>query len=147
MKRLLLVVLLLGVWCGLARADTNAVTYFVQLIVATNGEKPDAAKTKVGPKLQKQLSPVFQWADYWEVSRKTVAATRGKHSRIRLDKERELELEHVSGDRLVLRLFRDGKLVRKMKGLIPKCRVVMGGDSSHDQAWFIVVRRDEPSTS
>ena len=145
MKRLLLVVALLGICGGSAKAGTNSVTYFVQLIVATNGEKPHDAKAKVGPKLRQQLSPVFQWADYWEVSRKTVAATIGKHSRIRLDKERELEVEHVSGERLVLRLFRNGKLVRKMTGLIPKCRVVMGGDSSHNEAWFIVVRRDEPS--
>ena len=147
MKRLLLVVTFLGVCCGIAQADTNSVTYFVQLIVATNGEKPHDAKAKVGPKLRQQLSPVFQWVDYWEVSRKTVAATIGKHSRIRLDKERELEIEHATGERLVLRLFRDGKLVRKMKGLVPKCRVIMGGDSSHDQAWFIIVRRDEPSTA
>jgi len=146
MKRLLLVVILLRICCGIAQADTNSITYFLQLIAATNGQKPHDAKARIGPRLQKQLSPVFQWAHYWEVSRKTVTTAIGRNSRIRLDKERELELENVSGERLVLRLFRDGKLVRKMKGLIPKCRVVMGGDSSHNEAWFIVVRRDEPST-
>src|SRR5258705_4684696 len=102
MKRLLLGVILLGVCCGIAQAETSSITYFVQLIVATNGQKPHDAKARIGPRLQKQPSPVFQWADYWEIARKTVAATIGKHSRIRLDKERELEIEHVSGERLVL---------------------------------------------
>jgi hypothetical protein len=146
MKRLMLVAMVLGICGGAARAATNGVTYFVQLIVATNGEKPPDAKAKVGPKLQKDLSPVFQWANYWELSRKKVETSIGKRSRIRLGEGRELELEHVSGGRLVVRLFRDGKLIRKMKGLVPKCRVIMGGDGTGEEAWFVVIRRDEPSS-
>jgi hypothetical protein len=146
MKRLLLVVAMFGVCGGVGQAATNGITYFVQLIVATNGEKPSDAKAKVGPKLQKDLSPVYQWANYWELSRKKVETQIGKRSRVRLNEGRVLEIEHVSEEHLVLRLFRDGQLIRKMKGLVPKCRVVMGGDQTGEDAWFVVIRRDEPTS-
>jgi hypothetical protein len=146
MRRLLLVVAIFGVCGGVGKAATNGITYFVQLIVATNGEKPPEAKAKIGPKLQKDLSPVFQWANYWELSRKRVETQIGKRSRIRLNEGREVEFEQVSQEQLVVRLFRDGQLIRKMKGLVPKCRVVMGGDRTGEDAWFVVIRRDEPTS-
>lgn len=122
------------------------VTYFVQLIMATN---EDGAKEKgwksIGPKLQKELSPVFQWKQYWEVSRTKVDVSEAKVSRIRLNATRELAILQQEG-RLELRMFRDGKLVRKAKDNVSTQRVIMGGDSSKKEAWFLVVRRDEPST-
>ena len=131
-----------------AYAQSEAVTLFVQTIVATNLEQPhDDGKTKkIGPLLRKDLSPVFQWKHYRQVSCQKIAVKPDRISRIQLTAERELEVQIKNDAHLELRLFRDGKLVRKIKESLSQRRVIMGGDRNHDEAWFVVVRRDKPST-
>jgi len=144
MRRLILVLAVLGLCGEVVQAKTN--TYFVQLIVGTNREKPPDGGKRIGPKLKMELSPVFQWREYWEVSRNKIDVVADKRSRIRLTEARELEIQHFSEDRRILRLFRDGKVVRKVKDSMSARRLIMGGDSNKDEAWFVVIRRDEPSS-
>jgi hypothetical protein len=124
----------------------EAVTFYIQTIVGTNRpEKGDGWK-KVGPQLQRELSPVFQWKHYWQVSSQKIEASQGQVSRIQLTKARELDVAIRKDDQLELRLYRDGKLVRKLKDVVSHRHLIMGGDSNKDEAWFVVVRRDKPST-
>jgi len=131
-----------------AYAEPEAIPFFVQTIVATSHEQPhDDGKTKkIGPQLRKDLSPVFQWKHYREVTCQKIELRQGKVSRIQLTAERELELQIKNEAQLELRLFRDRKLVRKITESLSQRRVIMGGDRDNDEAWFVVVRRDKPST-
>ena len=148
MKALLACTLAAALCGSTVYGKEEPVTYFIQTIVGTNREKaPEGDKWKqVGPTLAKELSPVFKWKQYWQVSCQKIEVRAGKVSRIQLAKERELEVQMRGDGPLELRLFRDGKLVRKMKDLVSHRRVIMGGDSSKDEAWFVVIRRDKPST-
>ena len=147
MKRLLPLVVLL-VFCAPAVPDESEPAKFhVQLIYATNSEKPPAKGwKKVGPKLRKELSPVFRWKEFWQVSRTEVAVRASNGAKTRLTESRELEIQFQSDGRLQLIMYRDGRLVRKMKNMSATERVIMGGDSTNDDAWFAVVRRDKPSS-
>ena len=133
---------------GQAYGKEEPVAYFVQTIVGTNREKPPEGEKwkQVGPNLVKELSLVFKWKRYWQAGCQKIEVFEGKVSRIQLTKERELEVDRRGDGQLELRLFRDGKLVRRMKDLVSHRRVIMGGDSSKDEAWFVVIRRDKPST-
>src|SRR5688572_17875463 len=131
---------------GTAYAKDEAVTYYIQTIFGTNrAEKGDGWK-KVGPQLQRELSPVFQWKHYWQVNSQKIEASKRQVSRVQLTKVRELEVRIREDDQLELRLFRDGKVVRKLKDVVSHRHLIMGGDSNKDEAWFVVVRRDKPST-
>jgi hypothetical protein len=145
-KALLAWTLAAVLWTTTAYAKDEGVTYYIQTIVGTNrAEKGDGWK-KVGPQLQRELSPVFQWKHYWQVNSQQIEASKGKVSRVQLTKMRELEVAIRPDDQLEIRLYRDGKVVRKLKDVVSHRHLVMGGDSNKDEAWFVVVRRDKPST-
>jgi hypothetical protein len=144
-KALLAWTLVAVLWTSTASAKEEPVTYYIQTIVGTNRAQESAEWKKVGPQLQRELSPVFQWKHYWQVSCQKISVEKGKVSRVRLTKVRELDVAIREDAQLELRLYRDGKLVRKLKDLVSHRLLVMGGDSSKDEAWFVVVRRDKPS--
>ncbi|MCI0745037.1 MAG: hypothetical protein L0Y58_06500 [Verrucomicrobia subdivision 3 bacterium] len=148
MKTLLIFTLVALACSSTARAKEESVALFVQAIVGTNRDQEPAGERwkKVGPKLRHDLSPVFKWKHYWEVSCRKVELKPGKLFRIQLTKERDLEVQIFADGRLELRMFRGGKPVRTMKDIVAHRRVIMGGDSNTDEAWFVVVRRDKPST-
>jgi len=145
-KALLVWVLGAALWGSTGYAKEEAVTYYVQTIVGTNRAQETNDWKKVGPQLQRELSPVFQWRHYWQVSSQKIEIHKGTPSRLQLTKERQLDIA-IQGDAQVeLRLYRDEKVVRKLKDVVSYRHLIMGGDSSKDEAWFVVVRRDKPST-
>jgi hypothetical protein len=144
MQRVLLFVLLLTFCAHAVRAESEPVNLFVQWIHATNEDRPEKGWVKIGPKLRNELSPVFQWKHFWQISRTVVPVQTGKTAATRLDKTRKLEISLHENGRVNLMLYRDGKLVRKMKNLPLSRHVIMGGDTSKEAAWFAVVRRDKP---
>jgi hypothetical protein len=134
-------------------AKDLSATYYVQLVLGTNQDKPPDAKYKaVGPTLSKQLSGVFQWKSYWEANRKDVGVKSGKASRVRLSKDCEVEIEFITSSTSAttttnreIRLFRKGTLVCKSKREIGSKKMsILGGDATDGSSWFVVVRRDEP---
>jgi hypothetical protein len=146
MKRLtlLLSLTLLAVHLA-ASAEDPAITFHVQLIRGTNLDEPQNASWKpIGPRLSKRLSPVFRWKGYWEVSRHIAKVQPGKTTRIRLSKEREVEIKLINQDKAEVRLFLNGKLNRTSKQSVDTKISVLGGDKEMDESWFVVVRRDKP---
>ena len=128
-------------------AEGEPVKFYVQLIYATNSDRaPAQGWKKVGPKLRKELSPVFKWDEFWQVSCMELMVPPGQGAKTRLTENRELEIRFQSDGRLQLMMYRDKKLVRKMKNMAAGDRIIMGGESTNDDAWFAVVRRDQPST-
>src|SRR5688572_28732280 len=86
---------LVGGQFGLAfGADSEKLTYNVQLIRGDNETHvPEPDAHRVGPKLSQKLRPVFKWENYWEIKRQKVEINPGKKARIRLNKEREVEID------------------------------------------------------
>jgi hypothetical protein len=146
MKGLLLCALGAALWLNTGHAKEDSVTYYIQTIVGTNRPREEEGWKKIGPQLRRELSPVFQWQNYWQVSSQQVEVSKAKRCRVQLTKERELEVAIREDQQLELRLYRDGKVVRKLKDVISHRHLIMGGDSNKDQAWFVVVRRDKPTT-
>lgn len=129
-------------------AEQTPTTLYVQLVRATDAEKPKNADWKpIGPKLSKRISPVFRWKNYWEVNRHTVAVEEGTMPRLHLTPERGLEITARPGGDLEIRLYRDGKLARKSWHKTNQKMTIMGGKEANGDGWFVVVRRDKPGES
>lgn len=126
-------------------AQQKPVTMYVQVIHGTNNDKPrDPDWKPIGPKLAKQLTPVFRWPHYYEVKRKTATLYPKKTSRVALTDDRVLEIELMDAGQSELRLYRKDKLVRRSRQPFDSKLAIMGGDGEKDQSWFIVVRKDKP---
>jgi len=126
-------------------ADTQKVTFYVQLIRGSDTEKPDDAACKpVGAKLGKILRGVFRWKNYCEVKRETVTLSKDKVARLLLTREREVELKLLDPPNTQIRLYHKGQLTRCSHQPINEHMCVLGGDSTGGDPWFVVVRRDKP---
>jgi hypothetical protein len=129
----------------LAGPENASVTLWVQLVHATRGEAVQFAGWKpIGPELNKRLSDVFRWSDYYEVARKEVAVEPGKLAKVRLVGEHDVAISFKSPTQMEVRLYRDGRLVRKAQRSLKQHMTIMGGDANQNEAWFVVVRRDKP---
>jgi hypothetical protein len=60
--------------------------------------------------------------------------------------DRTLELELADTGILELRSYRKGKPTTKTRVSVADKLTVLGGDSNESDGWFLVVRRDKPST-
>lgn len=122
-------------------------TYFVQLIHGTNAEKAQNAGWKpVDPKVSRVLSTIFTWGNYWEVKREAVVVTAGRVSNVKVTADRNLEIKLLKNGQTELRLYRANVLKRIIKTSGDSNLSILGGDSAGKNGWFIVVRRDRPST-
>ena len=129
----------------LAGPENGTATLWVQLVHATQGDSVQFAGWKpIGPELNKRLSDVFRWSDYYEVARREVAVEPGKLAKVRLEGDRDVAISFKSPTEMEIRLYRDGRLVRKALRPVKQRLTIMGGDSSQNEAWFVVVRRDKP---
>lgn len=145
MKTVIGFLLLFGVHAA-CLAENKAETFYTQLIRGSDQEMPPDAKWKpVGPKLSKQFGPQFRWKNYWEVNRQSVSILPGKKARLRLNSQREIEIEVRNAEESEIRLFHDGKLVRKSRQALECKMTIMGGGADKIESWFIVVRRDKPT--
>lgn len=127
------------------RAGEETVTYYVQAIRGTDSDQPPTPEAKaIGPKLSGKLAPVFRWKSYWEVKRQNVVLTKGKTERVTLPGGLEVEVARVNEDKREVRLYRDGKLTRKLTQPANKTMTIIGGMAEPDNSWFVVVRRDKP---
>ena len=144
-SRLVLFLVLLA-FGDTVRAAEEPVTYYVQAIRGTDSDKPPTPEAKaIGPKLSGKLAPVFRWKSYWEVKRLNVSLTEGKSERAKLPGGLEVEVARAKDDKREVRLYREGKLTRKLTQPANKTMTIIGGMAEPDNSWFVVVRRDKPS--
>jgi len=147
MKMLLCLLLLSPV--GLIQApaaDTERITYYVQLVRGNNETKsPDAASKPIGPKLSNELRRVFGWKSYWEVGRHQVEVHPSGTAKVKLSADRQVEIDlRVAGKRKVI-AYSEGKPMSEITRPAGQKMTIIGGDRDKDSAWFIVVRRDKPT--
>jgi hypothetical protein len=131
--------------CSASAADRS--TIWVQVIRGTDKEKPsDASYRQIGPKLAGRLSPVFRWKHYWEVERKQVQLKGSEVTKVALAGQRTLEIERLKSGETEVRLFRRSGLVTKNRQAAHGKMMILGGEESSRDSFFVVVRPDEPVT-
>ncbi len=125
--------------------ESQSTTYYVQLIRGTDQQRPTEETWRpVGPKLSHRLSPVFRWKNYYEVNCQPLSVERGKISRTRLSSDRQVEVEFLNASEVEIRLYLKGKLMETSRHLVHTRMIIMGGERTKDESWFVVVRRDKP---
>ncbi|MBM3882411.1 MAG: hypothetical protein FJ387_22255 [Verrucomicrobia bacterium] len=148
MKSLVLALgfLLLGVGGALSGEPGNQETFYLQLVRGTDDDTPPVPHaTRVGSKLSRRLQPVLRWKHYWELKQLAVSVRIGGKVRREMSEEREVEIELLNAERMVVRLYRAGNLTRVERQPVKTPMLIMGGDrEDKDESWFIVVRQDKP---
>ena len=130
-----------------SKVAQNTESFYFQLVYGSNADAPPTRDAKrIGPKLRKRLEHVFQWKYYWEVNRGEFQVREGKTTEIRISDQRTLEVS-LSGNDLEIRIYRDGKLMRRNREKRSVNFTLLGGDDGRQQSWFIIIRRDKPSTA
>jgi hypothetical protein len=146
MKRLVGFLLVLAVPL-LAGPENGSIKLWVQLVHATQSAAVQPANWKpIGPELSKRLTDVFRWRDYYEVARQEISVEPGKITKASLSKDREVVVTFKSPTEMIVRLYRQGTMVRKTERSLNQKMTIMGGDANDREAWFVVVRRDKPAT-
>jgi hypothetical protein len=133
-------ILLLAAFATVARAEKDALTYSVLLVRGTDERKPPQQDAKpVSDKVAERLTR-FRWKHYWEVRRESVKVSAAASAKLRLSKDRILEIT-VRGENVDMNLYRQGKVARTVRQKVnaDNCEI-MGGTDEKD-SWFVIVRR------
>ena len=139
---LFLVLLIAGIAQATA-ADPS--TLYVQVIWGTDQDRPAGSNYRqVGSKLGSRLSPVFRWKHYWETERRKVQVDATKVTKVLLARQRTLEIERLKSGDTEIRLTRRSGLVTKARQPTNGRMVILGGEDSSKDSFFVVVRPDEP---
>ena len=148
MWRALAVFLLCGLVVGpVAADDASPTTYYIQLIRGTESDQPPAPGChRVGAKLAERFNHVFKWSNYWEMCHRQIDLAPGGKARVALGNGREAEIDLGLKGKRKVRAFLDGKPVDCITGPVGEHMTLIGGDRDHKSVWFIVVRRDKPTT-
>jgi hypothetical protein len=128
---------------AVAQADTAEMQFDAQLVWGTNDEKPDDPKLKeVDDRLKERLTAVFKWTHYFVVHQESIEVSATGSDRIKLSEKSEIEIENVGRSKIVVKLFGEGKLVRRVtQRVAPSELLVIAGEDKNDTAWFIVLTR------
>lgn len=147
MKRLVILLCAATVLSALPTEADEARTYYFQLIAGSDRALPIKGETKaVGPKLRNQLEARFRWKNYAEISRGECTLNANKTETVKFPEKREMQLQLVNPKTLEARLYRGHELVRKTRENADAPSMIMGGDQGKNESWFIVIRRDKPSS-
>ena len=120
----------------------------MQVIWGTDHDKPAGANYRqIGPTLSAQLSPVFRWKNYWETERRKVHVKPDKVTKIILAQHRTLEIERLKTGDTEIRLTRRSGRVTKARQASNGRMVILGGEDSSKDSFFVVIRSDVPKVS
>lgn len=126
-------------------APADSVTFYLQLVRGTDQEKPGQASWKpVEAKLKSRLAAIFRWNHYWEIRQQKVTVQIGGSSRTRMSRDREAEIKLLDRNQAEIKHYRKGKLTRESRESVDRLLSITGGDKEAGEAWFVVVRTDEP---
>ena len=140
-----ILVMLAFALAGAASAGQDATTFYVQLIRATEANRPPEPGCKgVGARLAGTFRPVFKWKGYWEMNRRRVAVASGQTARVRLGNGREVEINLRNPKERRVAAFQNGQLVERTISPAGEAMTIIGGNRDGKSVWFIIVRRDKP---
>ena len=146
MRRCIILLLLVPLFCGIAKAgEASTLTLYLQLVRGSNATNPPTPEAKlIGPKLSARLHGIFEWTNYWEIKRDSVVLKSGDKTRKRMSAEREVEIELLNTHEMTVRTYCGGKTVCESRQSLENRFFITGGDKEGGQSWFIVMRRDPP---
>jgi len=148
MRLFLSLVILLVFGAMLYAADSPPADFYLQIVRGANDTKSkDASWKPIGPKLAERLKRVVPWEYYWETARQEIAPAKGKPRTIAVSPGRHVEIAWVSDHQVELCMYRNGVLRRKSKVKVTSGMTVVGGDTTGNEGWFVVVRKDKPSVN
>ena len=147
MRRTILGVLFVAfILNGTPPAEHQSNTFYVQLVRGNNEDTPPEPSSRpIGLKVARHLRSAMNWKNYWEVNRRQVAVCSGRATRICLSKEREVEIDLTKGRCRKVTAFENGKVVQRILRPVGEGMTLIGGERDSESAWFIVVRRDQPT--
>jgi hypothetical protein len=138
--------------CSLALATAVAaaadppLTFYLQLVHGGDDATPPTRESKaVGPKLAAQFRPVFAWKHYWVVERREVKLAPGKSTKVRLSPHREVEIDLRQAGHRGVTVYSEGRAVSRTVDPLAAPMTLIGGERDARHAWFVVVRRDQPT--
>ena len=133
---------------GMKRPIAFATVLATKMLTATAAASRMSPKaSQIGPKLSAKLSPVFRWKNYWETERRKVHVKPDKVTKILLAQHRTLEIERLKTGDTEIRLTRRSGLVTKARQASNGRMVILGGEDSSKDSFFVVIRSDEPKVS
>jgi hypothetical protein len=126
---------------GASEAKAVEHSFQVQLIWATDGDKPkDRSLKDIDSKLQEKLKGVFKWKNYFEITQKPLTITRSASQKLKLSDKCDIQVQELGSSRIEIKLFGEGNLVlKKVQAVTPGEVIVLAGDSKNDTAWFVVM--------
>lgn len=137
-----------GAWLALAAqgAEPAKQIHYVQLIRGDDEDRPPTADSKVvGPKLGAKLRPLFRWKSYWEIQRQRVELSQGEKARLRLSKDREVEIDLTETGKRSVTISQSGRRLSRSIRKSGESMTIIGGERDAHSVWFVVVRVDQPS--
>jgi hypothetical protein len=139
--------IVLAAWSSFHAAEEGKVTLWVQLVRGNNDAPPPAKDAKpIGPKLATRFRAVFRWDHYWEIKRVEVSLAPGQTTRVRLSAEREVEIAMTREGKRIVTAYEDKKPVASVTRPVGEGMTICGGERDPKSSWFLVVRRDKPTT-
>jgi hypothetical protein len=131
---------------GTPPAEHPSNTFYVQLVRGNNEDAPPQPDSRpVGIKVARHLRAALNWKNYWEINRRQVSICSGNATRFCLSNAREVEIDLSNRKCRKVTAFENGKVIQSSMRPAGEGMTVIGGERDQDSAWFIVVRRDEPT--
>jgi len=123
----------------------SADTFYLQLVRGTDTSQPPQRDCRpVGPRLAKTFEPVFRWRYYWEINLRKTVVHSGQKVRSPLSSEREVEIDLRQPKERRITAYLQGKVTDRTILAAGSDMTIIGGNRRPNEAWFIVVRHDNP---
>ena len=113
-----------------------------RLIWGTNDEtSPNPDHKPVDAKTTAILSKAFKWKKYFLVNSERVDVASRSTKKVKLSDHSSVDIRELEGDKIELKVFGKGKVVRTItEPLAKEGTVVIAGDAQNDCAWFIIIK-------
>ncbi len=122
-------------------AEAEGINYQARLIWGTDEMKPEKPNLKeLDAKTKDKLKAIFKWKNYFEVDSQVVMVGANELKKVKMSTKCEIEIQDLGKNGVEVKLFGEGKLNKKVKQVLPagEC-LVMAGDDSNANAWFVML--------
>jgi len=126
----------------LAAENKGELSFQVQLIWGTNGEKPPGKDLKdVEQRIKEALKGIFKWKNYFEVTRKTLKVPAKATQQLQLSDKCQVVVQNLGNSSAQIKLLGEGKCVNTRKeSITPGKLITIAGEDKNDTAWFVVLK-------
>jgi hypothetical protein len=137
---------LLGAMTVTARAaDLNLEA---RLIWGANAETNAVNVEPLDPQLSEKLHHAFKWLNYYQITNKLANIPLGHSRDLKMSDSCTIRVKNLGSSRVEVSCIGRGKPVHKGNyALVPPQWLVLGGSSTDDTAWLVVLRSVDKKTA